>query len=219
MKRLRLYKTPSEVVHGTLDLNPTLWFCNCKTCFDVDCCGLVLYDSKVWLTERCLYALVNGYNTVSFDRLSPSYEHRLAKYGTRGIAICIPDFNKFGRVVLERRSNKKGLATLLYYESWDKKHKQTYKLYRKEYKLSDYESCAPSINRMLPLDYYAFDYRLEKCDRPGQGTIISYPKKVYSKYLLISNPYVRDFYEVACKACLLPMLFELTIKRSLSCSL
>lgn len=74
---LRLYKTPSEVIHG----------------FDVDCCCMGFDGERVWLTERCLRSLRRGYNVVSFDRLSPSYEHRLVKYGTRGMAVKIPEFD------------------------------------------------------------------------------------------------------------------------------
>lgn len=74
---LRLYKTVSEVLHG----------------FDVDCCALGFDENNIWASKRAIYSLFNGYNTVNFDRLSPSYEFRLAKYGTRGISIKIPDFN------------------------------------------------------------------------------------------------------------------------------
>ena len=76
---LRLYRTPSEVLHG----------------FDVDCCS-VGYDGKLWMTQRALHAIWNGWNTVNFGRLSPSYERRLAKYGTRGMAIKVPNFTRKG---------------------------------------------------------------------------------------------------------------------------
>ena len=75
---LRLYRTPSEILHG----------------FDVDSCCLG-YDGKdIWATQRALFALSQGYNTVNFDRLSPSYEHRLVKYGTRGVSIKVPNFTR-----------------------------------------------------------------------------------------------------------------------------
>lgn len=72
---LRLYKTPSEIIHG----------------FDVDCCcmGFNLYDNYVYMTDRCLYSIKNQVNTINFDRLSPSYEYRLVKYAKRGISIHI----------------------------------------------------------------------------------------------------------------------------------
>ena len=64
---LRIYKTPSEIIHG----------------FDVDCCcmGFDLSDIKnniysrkkkftcIYLTDRAAYSIKNGYNTVNFDRL------------------------------------------------------------------------------------------------------------------------------------------------------
>jgi hypothetical protein len=73
---LRLYKTQSEVLHG----------------FDVDSCCLGYDGRGIWLTERCWYALYHRVNTVNFNYLSPSYEARLAKYGARGIAVKIPNF-------------------------------------------------------------------------------------------------------------------------------
>ena len=73
---LRIYRTPSEILHG----------------FDVDSCSLGYDGKNIWATQRALFAIKHGYNTVNFDRLSPSYEHRLVKYGTRGVAVKIPNF-------------------------------------------------------------------------------------------------------------------------------
>lgn len=75
---LRLYQTPSEVIHG----------------FDVDSCCLGFDGENIWMTHRAHFALKNGYNTVNFGRLSPSYEMRLVKYGTRGMAVRIPNFSR-----------------------------------------------------------------------------------------------------------------------------
>lgn len=75
---LRLYQTPSEVLHG----------------FDVDCCSLGFDGKKIWATQRALYALTRGYNTINFGRLSPSYEYRLVKYGTRGMSIRVPNLDR-----------------------------------------------------------------------------------------------------------------------------
>jgi hypothetical protein len=75
---LRLYQSPSEVIHG----------------FDVDSCCFGFDGESLWMTHRAHYAIKNGYNTVNFDRLSPSYEMRLVKYGTRGMPIKIPNFNR-----------------------------------------------------------------------------------------------------------------------------
>lgn len=75
---LRLYSGPSEILHG----------------FDVDCC-CTGYDGKdIWLTQRALFALRNGYNTVNFDVMSPSYCDRLLKYASRNMAIHIPHFSR-----------------------------------------------------------------------------------------------------------------------------
>lgn len=72
----RLYKSPSEIVHG----------------FDLDCVG-VLYDpstDKLWATKRALYSIENTINYFDPDRASPSYYSRLAKYSRRGYDVYIP---------------------------------------------------------------------------------------------------------------------------------
>ena len=76
----RLYFSPSEVIHG----------------FDIDSsCILVNNHGKVVATERFIYATRNRCNFVNFDRLSPSYSHRLIKYLHRGYNIWIPQMEFF----------------------------------------------------------------------------------------------------------------------------
>jgi len=75
---LRLYQTMSEVLHG----------------FDVDSACVGYDGTDIWITQRCYYALTHGFNTVNFNRLSPSYEYRLAKYGARGMAVHVPNFKR-----------------------------------------------------------------------------------------------------------------------------
>lgn len=99
---LRLYKSPSEIIHG----------------FDVDCCSIGFDGTNIWMTQRAKFALTNGYNTVNFNRLSPSYEYRLSKYGTRGMGILIPNFkmSKVDTYKLKKtdlNTRYKGLDTLL----------------------------------------------------------------------------------------------------------
>jgi len=50
--------------------------------------------NDIYLTRRCLFSLIFGYNTVNFGRLSPSYEWRLSKYGFRGMKVRIPGFDR-----------------------------------------------------------------------------------------------------------------------------
>lgn len=76
---LRLYKTKSEILHG----------------FDVDSCCLGYDGKKVWATRRALFSLQKGYNTVSLDRLSPTYEYRLVKYAAKGVSVLVPKFNRY----------------------------------------------------------------------------------------------------------------------------
>lgn len=76
----RLYTCPSQVILG----------------FDVDnCCILTTLDGETYATERCCYAIRNGYNVVNFDRMSPSYEWRLEKYNQRCMGIWIPFIEHF----------------------------------------------------------------------------------------------------------------------------
>lgn len=74
---LRLYRTPSEILHG----------------FDVDSSCIGWDGENLWATERFLYSMYKGYNTVNFDLMSPSYEFRLIKYGYRGIPVNVPGFS------------------------------------------------------------------------------------------------------------------------------
>jgi hypothetical protein len=78
---LRLYKTLSQIPHG----------------FDLDSSCFVSDGHTIWTTDRGMYFLQTGCNTVNFDRLSPSYEHRLSKYGAqRGVPVFIPGFSRSG---------------------------------------------------------------------------------------------------------------------------
>lgn len=89
---LRIYRSPSEVLHG----------------FDVDSCAVGYDGNHIWATHRALFALINGYNTVNFNRLSPSYPFRLVKYAMRGMSIFVPDFDRdrIEEDALERRFNQ-----------------------------------------------------------------------------------------------------------------
>lgn len=82
---LRLYTSPSEIVHG----------------FDLDCVG-VLYDgAKLWATERACYSIFTKVNWFDPARASPSYAYRLSKYRIRGFDIHLPLFEK-DMIVQER---------------------------------------------------------------------------------------------------------------------
>lgn len=76
----RLYTSPSQIIHG----------------FDVDCCCiLTTMDNKTYITERGFYAIKHAYNVLNPERMSPSYEHRLAKYNIRCMGIWIPYMEYF----------------------------------------------------------------------------------------------------------------------------
>lgn len=76
---LRLYKSPSEIVHG----------------FDLDCVGIIYDGSYLYATTRTLYALHNRVNWFDPDRASPSYAYRLSKYNIRGFRIGLPFSHKY----------------------------------------------------------------------------------------------------------------------------
>ena len=124
---LRLYQNPSEVLHG----------------FDVDSCCLGFDGADIWMTQRACFALKNGYNTINFNRLSPSYELRLAKYGCRGMAIKINDFDI-------NNINKNELAD--YFAS--KKNNNKTQFYSRHHHLSKLHN----IDKLLYLDYYCEHY-------------------------------------------------------------
>jgi len=124
---LRLYQTPSEILHG----------------FDVDSCCLGFDCNDIWMTQRACFALKNGYNTVNFNRLSPSYELRLAKYGCRGMAIKINNFDV-------NNVNKNELAEYLI----NRKVRHETLFYSRHHHLSKLHN----IDKLLYLDYYCEHY-------------------------------------------------------------
>lgn len=97
----RLYRSPSEVIHG----------------FDVDCCCILLnMEGRIFATERCIYSIKHGYNVVNFDRLSPSYEFRLMKYRLRGFEIWIPHIDFVKKITVfdvNFHKYKQGLSTII----------------------------------------------------------------------------------------------------------
>lgn len=81
----RLYSCPQEIIVG----------------FDVDCCCiLTTLDGDIWISERGANSIINGYNIINFEKMSPSYEYRILKYRIRGFAIWIPfmDFFKYNAI-------------------------------------------------------------------------------------------------------------------------
>lgn len=76
---LRQYKSPSEIMTG----------------FDLDASCFCFYNGRVWTSARGDYALRNRTNTVDVDRLSPSYNYRLLKYGlSKGFRAVVPGLKK-----------------------------------------------------------------------------------------------------------------------------
>ena len=99
---LRLYRSPSEILHG----------------FDVDSCSMGYDGANIWITQRCLYSLMKGYNTVNFNRMSPSYEMRLVKYAIRGMKIYIPNFklNDVDIEAINKFNEEEGIDNINFYK-------------------------------------------------------------------------------------------------------
>ncbi len=74
---LRLYTSPSEVVHG----------------FDLDASGILYDGDRIWATQRAEYAIKIKTNYFDFARMSPTYGYRLAKYASRGFQVWMPRFD------------------------------------------------------------------------------------------------------------------------------
>lgn len=72
---LRVYRSAAEVVTG----------------FDLDASGCCYHQGKYWVTPRCLYSLSHNVLHVDLDRLSSTYNSRLAKYyHTKGFDVVVP---------------------------------------------------------------------------------------------------------------------------------
>lgn len=71
---LRLYSSPSEIVHG----------------FDLDSCGYILVEDKLYRTLRAKYSTELKMNFFDSQRSSPTYANRLSKYNLRGFDIWLP---------------------------------------------------------------------------------------------------------------------------------
>lgn len=164
---LRLYQTPSEILHG----------------FDVDSCCIGYDGNHLWVTRRALFALRNGYNTVNFDRLSPSYEARLAKYATRGMAVFVPDFERSKiddeQLLAESRWNLRteihkahGLARLIlcdhYCQTSQQKVYVAARFHKEAKALSDYTVQIRSRDAFYNRTGSDLELLLDHCLRPKQ---------------------------------------------------
>jgi len=147
---LRLYQTPSEILHG----------------FDVDSCCIGFDGNDIWMTHRACFAVKNGYNTVNFNRLSPSYELRLAKYGCRGVAIKIPNFD----------INNVDYNTLLEYFDNNKAEYNT-----AFYKNHNHLSALYNIDKLLYLNYYCEHYNY-KTHSVRMISKLNHEKSDYASY-------------------------------------
>lgn len=78
------------------------------TLFDVDCCACAWDGADVRALPRCCLAL-NRANVVDPVRETPSFDHRLLKYASRGFAIAVPGYT--GSMAAEELSRPRALAS------------------------------------------------------------------------------------------------------------
>lgn len=74
---LRLYASPSEVLHG----------------FDLGSCMVGIWEGEAYTTRLGKFSFENRCNILNLPRRSTTYERRLYKYCIRGFDIVLPDFN------------------------------------------------------------------------------------------------------------------------------
>lgn len=160
----RLYQSPAEVILG----------------FDVDsCCILTTLDNKTYVTERGYYSLKTGYNVMNFDRMSPSYEYRLAKYNKRGFAIWIPYIEYFKHVTsFDSSKIKHNVASSIIIKSLISHITKTYDFQIDEnIEISDYETKKKS------LENYGGEYVQFKVLNPGEQIINTFHRIVLDDVL------------------------------------
>lgn len=74
---LRRYSTLAEVIHG----------------FDLGSSAVAFDGERVYMTRMGLFAANHGANILNLKTRRASYEHRLARYLTRGYDLVLPDFD------------------------------------------------------------------------------------------------------------------------------
>ena len=95
--------------------------------FDVDSCCVGYDGSDVWCLPRAQRALSRRFNLADPERLSPTYETRLAKYATRGFAVAVPGYRHDEEAIgdiSDCRAPLEGLAKLLQIEQRQRQRQQ-----------------------------------------------------------------------------------------------
>lgn len=148
----RLYSCPAQIITG----------------FDVDCCCILTnMDNRIFVTKRGKNAIINGYNVLNFEKLSPSYEYRLLKYNKRGFGIWIPFIEHFKENTLFDANcldKTKGSTIII---------KDLIRGSNRSKNISDYDSRSSSIS-----DFVRF-----KTFEPGKQTINTFHRKFMDDFL------------------------------------
>lgn len=182
----RLYISPSECIHG----------------FDVDTsCVLLDNNYNIFCTKRFYNAVLNGYNVVNFEKMSPSYEYRLLKNFKRGIAIWIPFINvlkdvlTLSQATLTELKNKDiKIAGLLRLDILFRKelyhilkrehlsnHKQLELDHTYSLKYSDYNMSPYSVKYIEDGKVYNIEYSFKEIN-PSEQISNTFHKTVIDKY-------------------------------------
>jgi len=133
---LRLYTTPSEVLHG----------------FDLGSTMVGIWNNKVYTTKLGQFSIENHCNVLNLERRSTTYEYRLMKYANRCFDLVLPDLDLtkiYENVSITRNVksiNINGLIVLILEEDdYGEKRDQVELVFqnmdyctRKDVKISDY---------------------------------------------------------------------------------
>lgn len=155
----RLYTCPQQIITG----------------FDVDCCCiLTTLDGQIFTTERGYHAIKHGYNVVNFERLSPSYEYRKAKYNLRGFGIWIPHIEHFKyNAVFDANVLDYTKGSTIIMTSLMKKTRLGKSTLNTKAEISDYRNYDVKSERLVDGDVIIF-----KTLNPGEQTINTFHRIV-----------------------------------------
>jgi len=134
---LRLYSSPSEVLHG----------------FDLGSCMVGIWNKNVYTTRLGGFSFANRCNVINLPRRSTTYERRLTKYDRRGFGIIFPDLDLdksdykramfISKIHLEKLPHQHNCLSVINYES------------QKDRRISDYSVTGSKYIRAVNFELIA----------------------------------------------------------------
>lgn len=204
---LGLYSSISEILHS----------------LNIDCSCVGFDGTNFYMTERSKFAISNMMNFVDFDRMCPTYEFLLAKYGSMGFSTFIPNFKwnpeisepvKLREHLQKQTKNKvdkikngnkfpqlEGLDVLLYSYFGNKPTKY----YTTDYKVLGSETWISWANFTFELDpqkniiSYTINFRFEcqpDCNYPPEYEKIMIDNILELNPISLNETKVKEFFEL-----------------------